>query len=89
MDGYKIIDFKHANIVNDDPETVPGIYAAIDESNKPLLITNMVISDVLLKPFYTNVVFKRDTTTYSFGIITPDGLIYVTISSDDKVSIAS
>lgn len=89
MDGYKIIDFKHANIVNDNPETVPGIYAAIDEANKPLLITNMVIDTVLLKPFYTNVVFKHDATTYSFGIITPDGIKYVTVSSNDTVSILS
>lgn len=59
MDGYKIIDFKGVNPVNGGE--VPGIYNAIDESTKPIMVTNVTVTGSTIKPYFA-LAFKVATS---------------------------
>ena len=91
MDGYKILDFKNIPIeASGTYETVPGIFDAINTANKPMVITNLVIrgdSDILLKPFFTNIVFGDAESGYSTILTTENGLLSLLIEPEDHVSI--
>lgn len=79
MDGYKIIDFKGIDLA--DSPTIPGIFNAIDESNKPLVFSNIVLSGYSAKPFFVGNYGKAED---SYRIPLADGYsIYV--ADDDSV----
>jgi len=63
MNGYKIIDFKGANLTEG---SVPGIYNAVRESNKPLVFSNYKVgeSNEIGEPFFVG---KRFYHSYSPG----------------------
>lgn len=76
MDGYKILDFKGVNI--EDGETVEGIYKAIDESTKPLVVTNIKLPSPMkdVKPFFSSFV-KLSTSGTTLAYVT-------TVFADDS-----
>lgn len=90
MDGYKIIDFKNIPITADSQEyEIPGVYDAIKTSNKPMVITNLVISgdsDIYLKPFFTNIMMEA-SGVYSTMLVTEGAMLSLTIDDSDQVAI--
>lgn len=91
MDGYKIIDFKNIPILSDGTtETVPGVFEAIKTANKPMVISNLVLSsdsDILLKPFFTNVVFGDAETGYETIITASNANYILSVAPDDSVGL--
>ena len=91
MDGYKIIDFKNEPIeVGGSYVVIPGTFNAILTANKPMVITNLVISadsDIYLKPFFTNIVFGDAESGYSTILTTENGMLSLLIEAEDHVSI--
>lgn len=85
MDGYKIIDFKGIEIKTDGV-TVPGVYNAIDESNKPLIASNINLGGAIMKPFAMGFI-QLGTGEYSFAITSVNGVGNISISEDDTVTL--
>ncbi len=44
--GYQIVDLKNINIVKNTQTVIPGIFNAITISDKPTLLTRIVINNV-------------------------------------------
>lgn len=91
MDGYKIIDFKGIPVIADGTTVkIPGVFDAIDTANKPMVITNLVISgenDVLMKPFFTNIVIGDAENGYMTVLTSMQGNLILTVEPDEDVSI--
>lgn len=92
MDGYKIIDFKGED-VSASP-TIDGIFNAIEESNKPLIFTNMTWDGtVLVKPYFSSLCTKVSTgpTTYAYivnGPVAVEGVqVFMLINNDDSITL--
>ena len=91
MDGYKIIDFKNIPIDANDPPVIPGIYDSIDSSNKPLVISNITLTDgtnnVNIKPFFSGVVVKDtdDIITLTLGDLGSGDINKLLIADNDSV----
>lgn len=90
MDGYKILDFKNVPITADSQAyEVPGIYEAVKIANKPMVISNFVISadnDIYLKPFFTNIVMEMGGV-YSTLFVSEGGSLSLTIEEGDLVAL--
>lgn len=78
MGGYKIIDFKGVDILT--PSTIKGIYASIKETNKALLLSNLVISTKAYDDLFLPVLVSGNNFTFSV-----DGY-NVTITNADLVT---
>ena len=76
--GYKIIDFKGIDLT--DGAEIPGIYDAIDKSNKPLVIANLNGGGTILKPFFGGAVTKSLTEYLYIPLTIADGDGAATIS---------
>lgn len=76
--GYKIIDFKGADLIT--PQTIKGIYSAIKGTNKALLLANIVISGKEYDNLFLPVLVSGSDFTFSL-----DGH-NVTITNADLVT---
>lgn len=92
MNGYKVIDFKGED-VSAEP-TIAGIFNEIENSNKPLILTNMVWDGtILVKPYFSNICTKVSTgpTTYAYILNSPmiyEGApIYMLVNNDDSITL--
>lgn len=85
MGGYKILDFKDIDLSTGDA-VIPGLYNAIDESDKPFIVYNLFDGTHHVKPMFIPLMNKNDTT-YEFYITSPLGTITISIGSDDDVII--
>lgn len=91
MNGYKIIDFKGV-----DPSVggkVTGIYKAIDESTKPILVNNIGATGATLKPYFAQAIkIKTGPTTNAYYItfMVKEGIpVFAIVNDDDTIDIQS
>lgn len=92
MDGYKIIDFKGANLAEG---YVPGIYNAVNESNKPLVFSNYAMGDhdTIGKPFFAGIgiyeTYSPGKYQYTFHIMTNSSgeVNLLNVKDDDTIEI--
>lgn len=89
--GYKVIDMLSTpiKVSTATKAVVPGIYDAIEETFKPLLLTGIVINDTTDKEFppaYIQPVVNStnfDFTVYGYAItVTDDDEIYYTAAEN-------
>lgn len=81
MSGYKIIDLGGKALTADATGiTVPGVYDAIEESFKAILIDGLVIGSTEYKPFYPEIVVSSDDFVFDI-----DGY-HIAIDDDDVVT---
>lgn len=79
--GYKVVDFENINISSTDGATVPGIYSSIEETDKVIMISGVVIDNVDQKSAYVIPVVNGDSFTFSsYGKA-------FTVTNEDKVTI--
>lgn len=78
MGGYKIIKFKGLDLIT--PRTIEGIYNSIKETNKALLLSNIVISGKEYDDLFLPVLVSGSDFTFSL-----DGY-NVTITNADLVT---
>lgn len=78
MGGYKIIDFKGLDLIT--PRTIKGIYSEIKNTNKALLLSNVVISNKEYDDLFLPVLVSGSNFTFSL-----DGH-NVTITNADLVT---
>ena len=89
--GYRVIDFKGENLAQGH---VPGIYAKVHKSKKPLVFSNFVFGEIeeIQSPYFAGFGLFRtvdaETDGYDF-IITEEGedIYKFTITSKDDVVI--
>lgn len=89
MDGYKIIDFKGIDVSSGEA-SIPGLFDAISESNKPMIVCNLNFGGTIAKPFTMGLVNTLDdggSLYHVFTIVSPNGFSIVTIQEDDTVII--
>lgn len=86
MGGYKILDFKNVDLSTGDA-VIPGLYKAIDESDKPFVVYNFFDGTNHVKPMFISVMKKNINDDYEFYATTSDGTATISIGSDDDVVI--
>ena len=92
--GYKVIDFKGANIGEGE---VPGIFNKIETAKKPLVFANYTVgeSDDIQAPFFAGIGVKSTYAprayqyTYFLTADSNGGITLLTIKDDDTVAIES
>ena len=88
MDGYKIIDFK--GIDPSDSGTIEGIFNAIDESKKPIVITNVTVGGIEeFKPCYVpffKLATGPNTSAYITAISMGDSPVTIVVNDDDTIT---
>ena len=87
MGGYKILDFKNVDISTGDA-VIPGIFNAIDESNKPFIVYNLFDGTHHIKPFFVSFMNKTNDG-YEIYLTSPGGTFTLSISNDDVVILVS
>lgn len=92
MDGYKIIDFKGEDVTAEP--TIDGIFNEIENSNKPLILANMVVNNIpVIKPYFSSICTKISTgpTTYAYVVNGPllseNNQVFLFINNDDSVTL--
>lgn len=93
--GYKVIDVKGVNVSsNGAAVTVKGVYDRIESSLKTILLTNILVDGVDIKPTFINVVASG--TSYTATLLsalnaeTSTLTVYTIIfDEDDGISVKS
>lgn len=87
--GYREIDLKGANLnsVSGGPVNVPGIYAAIESSPRAILMTNLLIDDIDIKPIFVSPIPFEGTFTFFVKFVGTENpkLLYVNVDPTDNV----
>lgn len=86
--GYKIIDLKGEDFTVGVGKTIPGIYDAIEESRKPILLENYSIAGVDRLPRFISIGVSAGSTDFHsvIGIDKTVNLLNITITEDDLVT---
>lgn len=86
LGGYKILDFAGCPITTgSQTATLANVYSFIqNNNNKPILVNNLIIDNVLQQPFY--IYFKPDSGTYIADL---GGYVQLNITSSDNVYVSS
>lgn len=82
--GYKVIDLKGTpiKVSTATKAVVPGIYDAIEESRKPIMLTGIVVNDTTDKEFHpAHIQPAVSGTDYVFTLYGYD----MTITDDDEI----
>lgn len=79
--GYQIIDLKGANLVQEVPVKIEGIYDKIEGTTKPLLFTGVVIDGKEYRDIYPTVAVLMDY----FRVNMYDK--YFLINADDEITL--
>ena len=84
--GYQLIDFKGTALTSGTEATIPGVYSAIESTNKQTVVTGMVVGGTEYDDF--PVLFTVDSTDF-VGIVhtAADSYITIEVASDDGVTV--
>ena len=78
--GYTIADLGGASFTENTKKTIPGIYAAISNSDKPCLLTGIKVGSTKIKDMWLNL--QKSGTTY----LTQIPGYYIAFTNDDGVT---
>lgn len=80
MNGYKIVDLKNTNLVNETPVKIKGLYEEIESNyRQPIILSNVVIDGVEKIDKWVN--FSHSENSYT--CIIPEGTI--SLDNEDNV----
>lgn len=84
--GYRIIDFKDIPITSGTEVTIPGIYEAIESTNKRTVVSGLVLGGTEYDDM--NVVFSVSSTSF-IGCVFLDAATTISfvIADDDGVTV--
>lgn len=80
--GYKIISFEGFTFTAGTAQAVAGLHKRIEESMKPLLIRDLVVGAVALKPEFA-------TATGGSPYVIKLAKYTISVATDDKVTITA
>ena len=80
--GYKIISFEGLTFTAGTAQAVAGLHKRIEESMKPLLIRDLVVGAVKLKPEFA-------TATGGNPYVIKLATYTISVATDDKVTITA
>lgn len=84
--GYKIIDFKGTALTSGTEATIPGVYEAIESTNKRTIVSGLVVGGTEYDDM--PVLFTVDSTSFVSIVTLPDsGSISFVVASDDGVTV--
>lgn len=84
--GYKIIDFGGVALTSGTEATIPGVYDAIESTNKRTVVSGLVVGGTEYNDMEVN--FVVSSGDFVGVVTTPDsGSISFVIASDDGVTV--
>lgn len=88
--GYKIIDLQNVNFTIDEPQTIAGIYNAVESSHrKPILISNFVLSGVEKPDRYCTLRLDNSAYVGSIAVSTDGDVLSIEITDSDTITIST
>lgn len=84
--GYKIINLKDVNLLEDTPIKVSGIYDEIEGTRKPILIENLTIDGVEQESCYCPISVNYSNFDLPIGFTTSGEIKYISIDGEDNIT---
>lgn len=84
--GYKIIDFGGISLISGTKKTIPGVYDAIESTNKRTVISGLVVGSKEYNDMEVNFVFNSGA--FAGEVVLPNiGSMSFSVANDDGVTV--
>lgn len=85
--GYKIIDFGGISLISGTKKTIPGVYDAIESTNKRTVISGLVVGSTEYNDMEVNFVFISGAFV-GYVAFPNSGSISFSVANDDGVTVS-